>query len=280
MNSQLNYLNALFQRIHFNKEDLIHFHKLQYIHQFEQSLHEIVRSCPQDHVLWSFHYHDAYNDYYVNCILLHSNQIYLLKIVTTHDLPILNMILIQMHQLCQLFSYIVGKPYNIQPVLIAETISHPQIIRFQDFKQWLSNHISQRSNDSSLITLQSSKLQQNNVIKQIQCLNYQANYDLKHLKMGARCPHCQSIDTMQKHAQLIYCNSCKQISHIQPVFLKIVEEFRLLYPDKKITSAHLLKFSNGLFTRRQLITLSNQYLIKQGHKKGSHYIYPLENLSV
>lgn len=280
MNSRLAYLNALFQRKHFSKDELINYHKLQYMHQFEQSLLKIVNAFPKYEAIWSFQYNDAYNDYYVNCVLIHSNQIYLLRIVTEDDLPDLNLLMMQMHHLAELFSYIVGKTFNTQPILIAENINHPQIITFQNLTQWLHHEKSQTIHEVSESTIQQLTVQKINLKKQIHCLNYQTHYDLKQIKLGARCPHCQSVDTMQKMVQLIYCNSCKQITHVQPVFLNLVEEFQMLYPHKKITSAHLHEFSNGLFSRRQLLSLLNQYLVKQGNKKGAHYLYPLENLSV
>lgn len=60
------------------------------------------------------------------------------------------------------------------------------------------------------------------------------NYDYEILKKGITCEHCHSLNTNYKD-RMVICNDCGRIEIHKDAILRCVEEFKLLFPDRRIT---------------------------------------------
>ncbi|MDR0138702.1 hypothetical protein RFW18_13180 [Metabacillus idriensis] len=70
--------------------------------------------------------------------------------------------------------------------------------------------------------------------------------------------------------QLI-CLSCGQKERYKNSILRSVEEFRLLFPERKITSEQIHDWCGNIKNSRSIQKILKENFVKVGHAKGNHY---------
>ncbi|WNS73723.1 nuclease-related domain-containing protein [Bacillus sp. DTU_2020_1000418_1_SI_GHA_SEK_038] len=98
-------------------------------------------------------------------------------------------------------------------------------------------------------------------------------YQFEELRKGIRCSKCNSFLENLK-ADLFICKICGETERVKSAILRNVDEFILLFPQKKITTGLIHEWCNGLKTERTIrrILLENHKLI--GNRKNSYFIKP------
>lgn len=69
-------------------------------------------------------------------------------------------------------------------------------------------------------------------------------YEYAHLKKGIRCEKCNQI-LQRKSQRVSYCSICKNNSYNNDGVVRAIEEFRLLFPDKKLTGRLLMDWTDN-----------------------------------
>ncbi|QED46257.1 nuclease-related domain-containing protein [Cytobacillus dafuensis] len=98
------------------------------------------------------------------------------------------------------------------------------------------------------------------------------NYD--QLERGVTCAYCYSLmDSLTEGEETIVCKECGGKENVISAILRSTEEFKLLFPDRKITTNEIFEWCKGVKSSRSIRRiLSKKYeLIKQGR---SSYFEP------
>ncbi|MBS4219362.1 NERD domain-containing protein [Bacillus sp. FJAT-49711] len=95
-------------------------------------------------------------------------------------------------------------------------------------------------------------------------------YSYNDLRKGITCTHCHSFNLESKKMAL-FCKNCGTIENISSAILRSVDEYTLLFPERKITISNILDWCNGIRTRNTIRNiLLKQYTLKY-NGKASYY---------
>jgi hypothetical protein len=97
-------------------------------------------------------------------------------------------------------------------------------------------------------------------------------YDYSQLPKGITCVTCNSFKvTFHAGARKVVCDYCGCEEGLESAVLRNVEEIKLLFPDKKITTTLVLEWCGGIGSKKTI----NKYLKKNyrsmGKKKYTYY---------
>lgn len=96
------------------------------------------------------------------------------------------------------------------------------------------------------------------------------NYDYDQLEKGICCPHCRTfLDATLK------CSKCGLEETPSAAILRSVEEYRMLFPDGKITTNGIYEWCKGnksIRTIRRILSNNFEYA---GYGKSGHFIVPI-----
>lgn len=95
-------------------------------------------------------------------------------------------------------------------------------------------------------------------------------YDYNQLKKGIICPNCQAFYKQKSHIYFI-CGSCGFKEDYSKAFLRAVEEFKLLFPNRKLTTTLLLDWCKIIKAEKTVRKFLTSHFKKVGHGKASHY---------
>lgn len=98
------------------------------------------------------------------------------------------------------------------------------------------------------------------------------SYSYEKLEKGIFCPNCYSLDNYFFKERTLVCNKCGFEEGIESAILRNVEEFILLFPDRKITTKAIqdwCKIIDSDKTIRRI--LINNYQLMQ-HGRSSYYV--------
>lgn len=140
------------------------------------------------------------------------------------------------------------------------------------FPTQLSRFMDKLNRTPSKINGNHSKLAETLVSKQTYQSPYKRlpNYDYDQLKKGICCPHCRTFMN-----ETLKC-SCGFEEAPSAAILRSVEEYRLLFPDEKITTNGIYEWCKGNKSTRTIRRiLANNYEY-EGYGKSGHYIVPIE----
>ncbi|EKN68416.1 nuclease-related domain-containing protein [Schinkia azotoformans] len=97
------------------------------------------------------------------------------------------------------------------------------------------------------------------------------DYTFEGLKKGIYCKSCQSFDVFT-NPKTIVCNKCGFREKIEAAVLRNVEEYKMLFPDIKVTTTAISEWCGIIKsdnTIRKVLTTNYQSIGKQ---RGTHYI--------
>lgn len=115
----------------------------------------------------------------------------------------------------------------------------------------------------------------NNLIKDHHSANYQAQsklvswlkqqqmkkdfsnlpkYTLENLTTGIFCEHC--LGKMTRHSQkVMYCRACEQYEDLEATLLKSINQFAILFPNKKIRTDRIYQWSGKSISRNTILRI-------------------------
>ena len=95
-------------------------------------------------------------------------------------------------------------------------------------------------------------------------------YDYAQLKKGIICSACHSLKTTVVERKFV-CEVCEHQEDIDHVLLRTVEELKLLFPDKKITTVVVHEWCKVVESVKTIRRILKQNLRYIGKTKGSYY---------
>ncbi len=96
-------------------------------------------------------------------------------------------------------------------------------------------------------------------------------YTFEMLRKGIICERCHQFVELLND-KMVICRHCGKIEGIHPAVLRSVEEFRLLFPEEKVTTKAVFEWCNGTASERIIQKdLKESYRIC-GKSKGVYYV--------
>jgi Nuclease-related domain len=96
-------------------------------------------------------------------------------------------------------------------------------------------------------------------------------YNFDQLKKGIPCPKCHSFYSDYREEELL-CDCCGCKEDVETAVIRIIEEFKLLFPDRKITTNTIHEWCGGILSKKTIrrILSRNFKLIRQA--RASYYV--------
>ena len=96
-------------------------------------------------------------------------------------------------------------------------------------------------------------------------------YDYESLRKGLTCVKCGSFELLVNEKN-VRCHTCKAIKPLNETVLANVEEFRIIFPNDKVTTEKMENWCGKQVSNKRIwLILRNKYK-KVGKTRGSHYL--------
>ncbi|MBW8351963.1 NERD domain-containing protein, partial [Bacillus sp. IITD106] len=95
-------------------------------------------------------------------------------------------------------------------------------------------------------------------------------YYYEELRKGISCACCYSFKLESKRSILV-CKNCGNIEKVEVAVIRSVEEYRLLFPDRKITSRNIYEWCNGIRSTETIRNILSKNYVRVGNTKSSYY---------
>jgi hypothetical protein len=96
-------------------------------------------------------------------------------------------------------------------------------------------------------------------------------YRFEHLKKMVVCKECHSPNVVI-HERSSECSDCSFAEAIDTTVLRHVEEYRLLFPDRKLTTNDIFEWCGGRISKKVIRRILKKYFILMGYAKSSHFV--------
>ncbi|MCR2823903.1 NERD domain-containing protein, partial [Lederbergia panacisoli] len=95
-------------------------------------------------------------------------------------------------------------------------------------------------------------------------------YSFEEIRKGFICAFCSSMNIERKRS-VLQCKNCENIEGIELAILRSVDEYTLLFPDRKITTRDIFEWCAGVISKNliQRILIKN-FNIKE-NAKATYY---------
>ncbi|KHF40122.1 nuclease-related domain-containing protein [Halalkalibacter okhensis] len=97
------------------------------------------------------------------------------------------------------------------------------------------------------------------------------SYAYENLKKGIPCPHCQTFYKTYNKVRLL-CHVCHNHESIETAVLRSAEEFKKLFPEKKITTNAITDWCDIIKSKKTISRILSKNFKHIGHGKTSYYI--------
>jgi hypothetical protein len=94
------------------------------------------------------------------------------------------------------------------------------------------------------------------------------NYDT--LQKGIYCKSCMSFQIFIKNNNFV-CGSCEGLEKFEPAILRNVEEFKLLFPDRKITTQSIYAWCKVELNKRTFCRILKKNYTAYGNTRDTYY---------
>ncbi|MGD7024378.1 nuclease-related domain-containing protein [Rossellomorea vietnamensis] len=95
-------------------------------------------------------------------------------------------------------------------------------------------------------------------------------YDYETLKKGIFCPKCQRVYGPPEYTSF-YCIACKIKEGTKEAVLRSVEEFRLLFPERKITTQQIFEWCGVFKDQRRIRKILKENFKREGENSGTYF---------
>lgn len=97
-------------------------------------------------------------------------------------------------------------------------------------------------------------------------------YNYADTPKGMICGNCNTLITIltPKFGKLI-CRRCSHEENLEDAVLRSVKEYKLLFPERKVTTVEVFDWCNGLLNKRQIYKILTKNFERKGQGKYSYY---------
>lgn len=96
------------------------------------------------------------------------------------------------------------------------------------------------------------------------------HYQYEQLEKGMHCCECGSLNTEIDQYDLV-CGKCGTHERIEKAIVRHIEEIKVLFPEKKITTQTVYEWCNGKVSRRTFLRVLKKYYVLVGKTSDSYY---------
>jgi hypothetical protein len=96
------------------------------------------------------------------------------------------------------------------------------------------------------------------------------SYSYGQLQKGITCLKCKSFSIFIKKSKCV-CEKCSHEEKISDAVLRAVSEFKLLFPEQKITTSIIYDWCQVVKSKRTIISILSQNFKVAGKHRGTHY---------
>ncbi|MGP4081098.1 nuclease-related domain-containing protein [Pseudalkalibacillus sp. R45] len=97
------------------------------------------------------------------------------------------------------------------------------------------------------------------------------DYQYDDLKKGIYCPRCYGFYECCTNKSLL-CNHCGGKEPLHSGMLRTIDEFKLLFPDRKVTTNHIYEWCKIVKTKKTIRIIISKNYKRIGHGNSSYYI--------
>ncbi|MGG4491528.1 nuclease-related domain-containing protein [Metabacillus idriensis] len=137
--------------------------------------------------------------------------------------------------------------------------------------QW--NRFSQKLKNVRLHNGYHSKLAEKLLSLHVEKSPYERRPAFKYedLRKGIVCTGCGRLGMEVFNKTQLICERCRHMERYKDSILRSVEEFRLLFPEKKITSEQIHNWCGNIKNTRSIQKILKENFVKVGHARGNYY---------
>ncbi|MBD8067581.1 nuclease-related domain-containing protein [Bacillus sp. PS06] len=95
-------------------------------------------------------------------------------------------------------------------------------------------------------------------------------YEFNHLKLGLTCNNCYSFSISVFDRQIV-CNDCETNEAVELAVLRSVSEFKLLFPNQKITTSVIHKWCKIIQSKKRIQRILTKHLKRIGNGRYASY---------
>ncbi|SIS41327.1 nuclease-related domain-containing protein [Salimicrobium flavidum] len=147
----------------------------------------------------------------------------------------------------------------------------PKIKEFIFLSQW-EKHINKLMENLSPVADQTYKLA--DLLCSLHKTDYSSpevpTFHYNQLKKELFCPYCSGI--VQPEFRTFHCIKCGGRSSSEAFILHAVEEFHLLFPEKRVTTSQIHDWCQGKVSKDRILRVLSKRFEIVGTKRGTHYI--------
>jgi hypothetical protein len=96
------------------------------------------------------------------------------------------------------------------------------------------------------------------------------HYEYNHLEKGIVCCKCCSLNVSTEGKKIV-CKKCGHHESLDSAILRCVEEHKLLFPDKKITTSGIYEWCNRIASKKVIQKNLKEHYRPVGYRKGIYY---------
>lgn len=96
-------------------------------------------------------------------------------------------------------------------------------------------------------------------------------YTYEQLKKGIICQSCHSCE-LQFQDQILVCTKCSCKEDVRSSIIRSVEEFILLFPDRKVTTNAIFDWCKGIKSKKVIRKILSENFTCIGYGKSSYYV--------
>ncbi|WP_096155591.1 MULTISPECIES: nuclease-related domain-containing protein [Bacillus] len=140
------------------------------------------------------------------------------------------------------------------------------------FPTQLNQFMQQLNNTRSTIKPNNKKLAEKLVAMHIQDSPFKSipAYDYEQLRKGITCVGCRSF-SIRIEGSTCTCNSCGRNEKFSNAVVRSVNEYKLLFPEKKITTNTIYEWCKIVDSKQRIKRALQKNLIKKGNNHGTYY---------
>lgn len=97
-------------------------------------------------------------------------------------------------------------------------------------------------------------------------------YSFEQLRKGIPCKSCHSLEVISNPKTLV-CNQCGYREAIETAILRSIEEFILLFPEKKITTSIIHEWCKIIKSEKTIRKILSANFKSLGKLRGTYYVY-------
>ena len=96
------------------------------------------------------------------------------------------------------------------------------------------------------------------------------SYKYNELEKGQRCFVCGSLCTVSRENRIV-CEKCDHREKIDLAIIRSVEEIKLLFPERKITTCLVQEWCNGIVNKKRIAKILKENLNLKGYGQWTYY---------